>query len=69
MTIRTRKLIGTVATVFYLIVYCLLAMVLGNAVVTNAGGLGQAMFFIAAGFAWLPIAMALVRWMQRSDES
>lgn len=69
MTIRTRKLIGTVATVFYLIVYCLLAMVLGNAVVANAGGLGQAMFFIAAGFAWLPIAMALVRWMQRSDES
>jgi hypothetical protein len=69
VTIRTRKLIGTVATVFYLIVYCLLAMVLGNAVVANAGGLGQAMFFIAAGFAWLPIAMALVRWMQRPDES
>ena len=68
MTIRTRKLIGTVATVFYLIVYCLLAMVLGNAVVANAGGLGQAMFFIAAGFAWLPVAMALVRWMQRPDE-
>jgi hypothetical protein len=68
VTIRTRKLIGTVATVFYLIVYCLLAMVLGNAVVANAGGLGQAMFFIAAGFAWLPVAMALVRWMQRPDE-
>lgn len=69
MTIRTRKLIGTAATVFYLIVYCLIAMVVGNAVVANAGGLGQAIFFIAAGFAWLPVAMLLVRWMQRPDES
>jgi hypothetical protein len=68
VTIRTRKLIGTVATVCYLIVYCLIAMVIGDAVVTNAGGLGQAMFFIAAGFAWLPLAMLLVRWMQRPDE-
>jgi Protein of unknown function (DUF2842) len=68
VTIRTRKLIGTVATVFYLIVYCLIAMVVGNAVVANAGGLGQAIFFIAAGFAWLPVAMVLVRWMQRPDE-
>ncbi len=66
MTIRTRKFIGTVATVFYLIVYCLIAMVIGNAVVTKAGGLGQALYFIAAGFAWLPVAMALVRWMQRA---
>jgi hypothetical protein len=68
VTIRIRKFIGTVATVFYLIVYCLIAMVIGNAVVAKAGGLGQALYFIAAGFAWLPVAMALVRWMQRPDD-
>jgi hypothetical protein len=68
VTIRTRKLIGTAATVSYLIVYCLIAMVIGNAVVANVGRLGQAIYFIAAGFAWLPLAMVLVRWMQRPDE-
>jgi hypothetical protein len=68
VTIRTRKFIGTVATVFYLIVYCLIAKVIGNAVVAKSGGLGQALYFIAAGFAWLPVAMALVRWMQRPDD-
>jgi len=68
VTIRTRKFIGTIATVFYLIVYCLIAMMIGNEVVVNFGGLGQAIYFILAGFAWLPVAMVLVRWMQRPDE-
>jgi hypothetical protein len=68
MTVRRRKLIGTVAIVIYLIVYCLAAMVIGDAATMQWGGLGQALFFAAAGLAWLPLAMLLVRWMQRPDE-
>jgi hypothetical protein len=68
MTVRTRKLIGTVAIVIYLIAYCLAAMVIGDAATMRWGGLGQALYFVAAGLAWLPLAMLLVRWMQRPDE-
>jgi glucose dehydrogenase len=68
MRVRTRKLIGTAAMIVFLIVYCLIAMVIGNAALAKLGGLGQALYFILAGLAWLPPAMLLVRWMQRPDE-
>jgi hypothetical protein len=69
MNIRMRKLVGTVATVIFLIVYCLIAMVIGSAALTRFTFVGQALFFIAAGLAWLPIAMILVRWMQKPDDA
>ena len=68
MKIRARKLFGTIATVSFLTAYCLVAMVIGNAIIAgHAGNLGQAAFFVIAGLAWLPPAMLLVRWMQRPD--
>jgi glucose dehydrogenase len=67
MKIRTRKLLGTIVTVSFLTIYCLLAMVIGNAIVPGVGRLGEAVYFIIAGLAWLPPAMLLVRWMQRPD--
>lgn len=69
MTVRTRKLIGTFALVGLLIVYSLLAMRLAVAYVLDQHGAVQTLYFVAAGFAWLPPAMALVRWMQRPDEA
>jgi glucose dehydrogenase len=68
MRVRTRKLIGTAAMIVFLMVYCLIAMVIGNAALAKLSGLGQALYFILAGLAWLPPAMLLVRWMQRPDE-
>jgi hypothetical protein len=68
MKIRARKFFGTIATVSFLTAYCLVAMVIGNAIVAgHVGNLGQAAFFVMAGLAWLPPAMLLVRWMQRPD--
>jgi hypothetical protein len=69
VTVRSRKLIGTAAMVVYLIVYCLVAMVIGNAAMMQFNGLGEALYFAAAGLAWLPVAMLLVRWMQRPDDA
>jgi len=68
MRIRARKLLGIIATVSFLTIYCLVAMMIGNAIVVrNVGGLAEAAFFLLAGLAWLPPAMLLVRWMQRPD--
>jgi hypothetical protein len=68
MKLRARKLVGTIATVSFLTIYCLLGMVIGSAIVVrHVGGLGEAAFFVIAGLAWLPPAMLLVRWMQRPD--
>jgi Protein of unknown function (DUF2842) len=63
MTLRQRKFIGMVAIVAFLIVYCLIAMAIGGAV-----GLPRPLeigFFLIAGVAWLPIVMAIIRWMSR----
>jgi len=67
MKIRARKLLGTIATVSFLTIYCLLAMVVGNSIIQRFGTLGETVYFLIAGLAWLPPAMLLVRWMQRPD--
>jgi hypothetical protein len=66
MNIRVRKLIGTAAVVAFLVVYCLVAMALGAMVVASRGGAAQFAYFVAAGFAWLPPVMLLIRWMLRT---
>jgi hypothetical protein len=67
MRMRTRKFIGTFATLAFLVCYCLAAMLIGGALVRDASRLAQMAYFIAAGFAWLPVAMLFIRWMLRPD--
>lgn len=67
MTQRTRKAIGTFATVLFLIVYCLVAMAIGGQFAAGRGPAIELPFYIAAGVLWLPVVMALIRWMARSD--
>ncbi len=66
MQIRARKLIGTAAVVAVLVIYCLAAMALGSIVVATRGSGAQLAYFAAAGCAWLPLVMALIRWMLRT---
>ena len=63
---RTRKAIGTLATVLFLIVYSLAAMAVGGALVIGRGMMFELPFYILAGVLWLPVAMALIRWMART---
>jgi hypothetical protein len=65
MDIRVRKLIGTAAVVTFLIVYCLAAMALGAMVASHRGAAAQLIYFLAAGFGWLPPVMLIIRWMVR----
>jgi hypothetical protein len=67
MTIRTRKLIGTVALLALAVVWTLLAMALAQSVLTSISGLVAVMFYVVAGLGWVLPAMPLVKWMQRPD--
>ncbi len=67
MTIRTRKAIGTFATVAFLIVYALIAMAVGGAFAVGRGLAVELGFYVVAGVLWLPVVMAIIRWMARPD--
>jgi hypothetical protein len=67
MTIRQRKLAGTVATIVFLTAYCLVAMAVGGAFIVGRSRLIEIGYFIVAGTAWLPAVMAIIRWMSRPD--
>ena len=67
MTQRQRKLVGIILTIIYIPVYSLLAMVLGVRLAVDKGKLVELIYFAVAGTAWLPLEMAIIRWMSRPD--
>ena len=69
MTIRTRKLIGTVGLLLLAAIWTLLAMALAQSVLTNINGFVAFAFYAIAGLGWVLPAMPLVKWMQRPDGS
>ncbi|QPC45451.1 DUF2842 domain-containing protein [Kaustia mangrovi] len=64
---RLRKLIGAIAMVGFLTVYCLTAMVVGATHFATAGSLAQLLYYVVAGLAWVLPAMLIIWWMQRPD--
>jgi hypothetical protein len=67
MKLRTRKAVGTFATILFLIVYALILMVLGGKYVVGYGTFVEMPFYLLAGLGWLPCVMAIIRWMSRPD--
>jgi Protein of unknown function (DUF2842) len=67
MNQRRRKFAGTFACVAFLIAYCLVVMAVGGHFVVGSNGVAELAFYAAAGFAWLPVAMLIIRWMARPD--
>ena len=67
MHIRTRKLIGTVVLLVFIVVWSLFAMALAQSVLTDINGLVAAIFYVVAGLGWVPPAMLLIKWMARPD--
>jgi hypothetical protein len=45
------------------VVYVLLAMVVGTAVLPNAGPVAQFVYYFVAGLAWVPLAGLVIKWM------
>ena len=70
MTIRTRKLIGTVALLALIVVYSLLAM--AAAMILQMQSTNKAIelaYYILAGTLWTIPAGAIIWWMQQPDRS
>ena len=67
MSVRTRKLIGTVALLVFLALYTWVAIVIGSGRIAEAHALAQLAYFMVAGLLWVIPAGLLVRWMQRPD--
>ena len=66
MNVRAKKLIGTVLTVVFLILYCLLAMALAVRILPGTNGFVQLAYYAIAGLLWVLPVGALIAWMQRS---
>ena len=64
MSIRTRKLVGTVVMLALVIVYALVAMGLAQGRITEAPGWLQGILYAVIGLAWIFPAMVIIRWME-----
>lgn len=64
---RTRKLIGTVAMLIFVILYSLAAMSIAQGRLQDAEKLWQGVYYFVAGLAWILPLMPLIRWMERPD--
>jgi hypothetical protein len=69
MTIRTRKLIGTVALLLLVSIWGLLAMALAQSALTNINGLVATIYYVVAGLGWVLPAMPLISWMSKPDKA
>ena len=65
MSVRTRKLIGTVVLLVFLAAYALVVASIGAGRIATATPIAQLAFFFVAGLAWIVPAGLLIRWMQR----
>ena len=64
---RTRKAIGTLSVVAFIIVYSLVMMTVGGELAVGRGLAVEILFYAVAGLLWLPVVMAIIRWMVRPD--
>jgi hypothetical protein len=67
MSIRIRKLVGTVALLALVIIWGLLAMALAQSVLTNINGWVATIYYVVAGLGWVLPAMPLISWMAKPD--
>lgn len=67
MSMRTRKLIGTVALLVLVIVYSLLAMATAIVLQVSDSKLIEIAYYVIAGLAWVIPAGVIVWWMQKPD--
>jgi len=62
---RSRKFVGAVAIIAFVVVYALAAMALSQArPVQSAPGLLQALIYAVLGMGWVLPVMPLIKWME-----
>lgn len=65
MTLRLKKLVGTLILVPFICLYALMTMVVATRVLPDLPGYGQALFYIGAGLLWIVPAGLLIKWMSK----
>ena len=63
MTIRLRKLIGTVVLLVLAAAWSLLGMAIAQAPLIAGSGWLQAVYYVVFGLGWVLPAMPLIKWM------
>jgi hypothetical protein len=64
---RTRKLVGTLLLVIFIILYSMIAMTIAAAKLPGTSGLVQFAYYAVAGLLWALPAAGLIWWMQKPD--
>lgn len=68
MTMRTRKLLGTILLLVLVVVYTLLALAVAVVLQVNeASKWVELVYYVVAGLLWVLPAGLIVSWMSRSD--
>jgi len=65
MNRRTRKLIGSVLLVAFVVVYALIVMTIAAARLPGTSVATQTIFYVVGGLLWVLPAGLLISWMQR----
>ena len=63
-----RKFIGMIVLVVFVIVYALLAMVIGDMTLQQSSTLVRMTYFAIAGLIWVIPAGAIIWWMEKSGK-
>jgi uncharacterized protein DUF2842 len=64
---RTRKLVGTVLILLFVLIYGPVAMALAESRILAAPQVIQVLAFVVLGLAWVVPLLPLIRWMERPD--
>jgi hypothetical protein len=67
MSIRVRKLIGTLALLLLIAVWTFLALAVASVVFRSENSILAWVFYVVAGLGWVLPAMPLISWMLRPD--
>ncbi len=67
MSVRIRKLIGSVALIVLVTVWALLAMAVAQFPPIRGGGWIAGLYYVVAGMGWVLPAMPLIKWMSKGQ--
>jgi hypothetical protein len=63
MSVRIRKLVGTVLLIVLVLTYAVVAVLVAVAQLSQSGPLVHLAYFLVTGVLWILPAMLIIRWM------
>lgn len=67
MDIRTRKLIGAIGLLLFVMIYALVVVALSSSRLMDLGTIPLLIFYAACGLLWVPPAVLIIRWMEKPN--